>query len=141
MLPIIPKPPITPRQKGAALAVAGTVDLLQIVLLPTLLPGYALDTALDILAAIILIAVCGFKWQFIVAFVLELFPVVDIFPTWTALVLTLSTGARTPGMVQAQRLNVTVSVPPPVPPDAGKGVVDVEAMAVPPVQPRTLSGE
>jgi hypothetical protein len=44
-------------------------------------------------------------------------------------------------MVQAQRLNVTVSVPPPVPTDAGQGVVDVEAMAVPPVQPRTLSGE
>jgi len=36
-----------------------------------------------------LIAVCGFKWQFLVAFIVELFPVVDIFPTWTALVLTL----------------------------------------------------
>ena len=89
MLPVIQKPPLTRSQKRAAIAVAAVIDFLQITLLPALLPGYLLDDVLDVIAAIILVAICGFKWQFMLAFAMELLPIVDIFPTWTAVVLTL----------------------------------------------------
>ena len=133
MLPIIPKPPITPRQKGVALAVAGTIDLIQIVFFPLFGVIEPFEVALDVVAAAILVAVCGFKWQFAVAFTLELFPVVDIFPTWTALVLTLPSAARVPvtpgqpGDVQAHAPRAVAA--------SDRGIVDVEAVAVPPVQP------
>ena len=90
MVPIfIKKPPITHRQKALALAIAGAVDILQIAVFPMLLPGYALDDALDVIAAIVFVAICGFKWQFFAVFILELVPGLDLFPTWTALAMTL----------------------------------------------------
>jgi hypothetical protein len=143
MLPVIPKPPITRGQKRLALAVAGTVDLLQIALLPLLGLGYALDDALDVLAVFVLMGVCGFKWQFVAAFLLELVPVVDIFPTWTALALTLPTGDRvvtSPGTgpprlevasVQVENTEAESQVS-----SAVEG--DVEGVVVPPVQPPPL---
>src|ERR1051326_8308244 len=110
MLPIISKPPITRAQKRTAILIAGTVDFLQVMALPALGFGYIFDDFLDIVAAILLIATCGFKWQFILAFLIELAPVVDIFPTWTALVLTLPVQAAE-SQVQVPRL-----APPPLPP-------------------------
>ena len=133
MLPIIPKPPITHRQKAAALAVAGAIDLIQIVFLPLFGVVEPLEMALDVVAALILVAVCGFKWQFAAAFTLELFPVVDIFPTWTALVLTLPSAARVP--VAPGQPGAVMARPPRVTAAADRGIVDVEAVAVPPVQP------
>jgi hypothetical protein len=138
MVPIIPKPLISRRRKRAALAVAGAVDLLQIALLPALLPGYLLDDALDVIAAIVLTVICGFKWQFVVAFGLELVPVMDVFPTWTAMVLTLpSANPSAPAEVQ-----VSASVPPAqgrVSERGGQGTVDVEGVIAPPVQSRSLT--
>jgi hypothetical protein len=126
MLPVIPKPPITAGQKRVAVAVAMAVDLLQIALLPMLLPGLVLDDVLDVMVAMVLVAVCGFRWQFALAFGLELLPLVNIFPTWTALVLTLQAGPK--GEVKTQAVQPVV----------GKGVVDVEGVLVPPVQRREL---
>ena len=137
MLPIIPKPPITPRQKGVALAVAGAIDLIQIVFFPLFGVIEPFEVALDVVAAAILVAVCGFKWQFAAAFTLELFPLVDIFPTWTAVVLTLPSAARTPGM--PEQTAPTMASFPRTAPSAGKGIVDVEAVAVPPIQPPSPS--
>ncbi len=125
MLPVIPKPPISKSQKRLALAVAGTVDLLQIVLIPSFLAGYAIDDALDVVAAMVLVAICGFKWQFAAAFFLELVPVVDIFPTWTAMVLTLPSRAEDPPQ------NVTAAA---VPPRQNTNIIDVEAVVIPPVK-------
>jgi hypothetical protein len=125
MLPVIPKPPITKAQKKAAILVAGTIDLLQIALIPMFLGGYAIDDALDVIAAMILTAICGFKWQFVAAFFLELVPLVDIFPTWTALVLTL------PSQADNALQNVSAGK---VPPQQRGAVIDVEAVVVPPVR-------
>src|ERR1035437_4922129 len=135
MLPFIPKPPITPRQKAAALAVAGMVDLIQMGGFAFFAEGILspLEDGLDVIAALILTAICGFKWQFVLAFFLELVPVVDIFPTWTALVLTLPSASATPAA--PPQIHVTqVSPPPPQPAPPASGVVDVDAVAVPPVQ-------
>jgi hypothetical protein len=85
----IPKPPLTHRQKAVALRIAGLADLLQILLIPALLPGVAADEVIDVLVAIILSAICGFKWQFVAAFLIELVPGLDLLPTWSAVVLTM----------------------------------------------------
>jgi hypothetical protein len=125
MLPVIPKPPITKGQKRMALAVAGAVDMLQIAVVPLFLAGYAIEDFLDVVAAVILVAICGFKWQFAAGFFLELVPVVNIFPTWTALVLTL------PSHEEPVRQNVTVTS---VPPRQQGDVINVDAVVIPPVK-------
>jgi hypothetical protein len=122
MLPFIRKPPISHRRKAVAVGIAGAIDLIQIVLCPMFLEGAAspFDDALDVIAALILLAVCGFKWQFILAFLLELVPGLDLLPTWTAVVLLIpSTGPEpaesTSPPVDTSRLTVTRI--PPVQPD------------------------
>jgi hypothetical protein len=136
MLPIIPKPPITAAQKRAAVAVAGTIDLLQLVVFPLFGLGVVLDEALDVIAAIVLTAICGFKWQFAVAFALELVPIADLLPTWTAVVLLL--GSTSPTVQASGAVRGGEVVPPPRQPvSAEAGVVDVEAVSVPPVRVQT----
>jgi hypothetical protein len=123
MFTLIQKPAISPRQKAAAVAVAGIVDMLQLALIPALLPGYVLDDVLDILAAVALIAICGFKWQFVVAFLLELVPFFDLLPTWTAVVILLPT-THSEGQLAA---NTNVRQPP-------YPSIEVSAVVVPPVK-------
>ena len=48
-----------------------------------------LDDLADIIAVVALVLIVGFRWQIALAFIAELIPGVAIFPTWTALVLTL----------------------------------------------------
>ena len=74
-----------------ALMVAGFVDFLQIAVFPLFFEGgfSPFDDVLDVMAAISLMAICGFKWQFVVAFFMELVPFLDILPTWTAVALLL----------------------------------------------------
>ncbi len=87
MIPGIRRPPISHQRKAAALMVAGTADFLQIMLLPALGWGYLLDDVIDFATAIVLTAICGFKWQFILAFAIELVPGLDLLPTWSAVAL------------------------------------------------------
>lgn len=91
MFSIIPKPLISRRQKRMALMVSGFVDFLQIAVFPLFFEGgfSPFDDVLDVMAAISLMAICGFKWQFVVAFCMELVPFLDILPTWTAVALLL----------------------------------------------------
>ena len=137
MLNMVPKPPITAAQKRAALAVAATVDLLQVVVFPALLPGYVLDDALDVIAAVTLTAICGFKWQFALAFGMELVPFADLLPTWTAVVLLLGSSSST---VQASSSGPAPNpYNPPAPPRGPHcGVVDVQAIPLRPVVPPPL---
>jgi hypothetical protein len=132
MLPMIPKPAISRRQKAAALVVATAVDLVQMGGFGIFGPGFAspFEDALDVLTAVMLLAICGFKWQFVVAFLVELMPMADLFPTWTALVLTLPTARETAGVPARQARSPEAAEPA----RSGQGVVDVEAVAVPPVR-------
>ena len=129
MLPVIPKPPISARRKRMALAVAASADFLQIMLLPLLGWGYVLDDFIDVVTALILVGVCGFKWQFILAFMLELVPGLDLLPTWTAVVLLLP--AR-PDQAAGQRHVVAVQ--------SGQRrqheEIEGEVVVVPPIQAR-----
>jgi hypothetical protein len=76
------------RRIVAARIVAVVADALQIGLLPLFVSG-ALSTVndvLDVVVAAVLIALVGWHWAFIPAFLSELVPVFDLVPTWTAAV-------------------------------------------------------
>lgn len=96
------------RRKFVALAVAGAVDLCQIVLLPFFFQGAAspFDWVLDLGAVAVLTAILGFKWRLALALVVELVPGLDLFPTWTALMLSLpSSPAAERGVIDVENLN------------------------------------
>ncbi len=74
-----------------ALFIAGVSDLAQGVFFPAFIEGAAspFELALDALTALAILMVGGFEWRLAIALVAELVPGVDLFPTWTAVVLTL----------------------------------------------------
>ncbi|MGN6368838.1 MAG: hypothetical protein ACTHN5_11315 [Phycisphaerae bacterium] len=123
MIPGIRKPPISQQRKAAALIVAGIADFLQIMLLPALGFGYVLDDAIDFATAILLTAICGFKWQFVLAFMFELIPGFDLLPTWSAVALLIPSSPNT----------VIVAGPPQPPPRYP--VLEGKAVVIPPIQP------
>ena len=128
MVPGIRKPPISHRRKATALMVAGIADFAQIMLLPALGFGYVLDDVIDILTAIILTAICGFKWQFVFAFGVELIPGLDLLPTWSAVAL-LIPSIPTDTLHSTQPAAVNASKYP---------VIEVTGIAIPPVQAQPL---
>jgi hypothetical protein len=83
--------PVSNKRKGIALAVAGVADIVQIVLFPMFVEGALspFEDALDIAVAIALLVILGFRWRLAFAFALELVPGADLFPTWTAVVLSV----------------------------------------------------
>jgi hypothetical protein len=82
----------------AARALALVVDLGQIVLLPAFLPAVASPVAdvVDVAAAVALILLVGWHWAFLPTFLVELVPVVDVVPTWTAAVFLATRGRAAP---------------------------------------------
>jgi hypothetical protein len=87
----VPVPALSRTKKRVALAIAAAADLAQIFLLPLFGEGALspLDDALDLLTAVALVGILGFRWQTALAFALELVPGVALFPSWTAMVATL----------------------------------------------------
>jgi hypothetical protein len=74
-----------------ALFIAGASDLAQGVFFPAFVEGAAspFDVALDGATALAILLVVGFEWRLAIALAVELVPAVDLFPTWTAVVLSL----------------------------------------------------
>ncbi len=67
-----------------AMTIAVVADLLPWLLGPF---GWAfLDEVIDVVAAVLLARTIGFHWLLLPSFVVELVPVVDMLPTWTACV-------------------------------------------------------
>ncbi len=105
---------ITPAQVRTARLVAAAADLLQIVLLPAFFPASVSPAAnvIDVAVALVLLRLLGWHWAFLPTFVLELLPLVDLVPTWTAAVFLVTRGgARTAAAPQ-----VIVEPPPRVEP-------------------------
>lgn len=104
--------PVSRKRKLLALGIAGLTDIVQIAFLPLFVEGAAspLEVALDIMTALSLFVVLGFKWRFLLGLVVELIPGLDLFPTWAALVLSLPSEPA-PGAERPMK-NVT-----PLPPD------------------------
>jgi hypothetical protein len=104
-------PPITRRRMILALFIAAAADGLQFLLGP--LGWVGIDQAIDCVAMILISWVIGFHILLLPTFVIELVPVWEDLPTWTA-----CTAA-----VIALRKREQRPVPPPTPPD--KPVIDV----------------
>jgi len=82
---------ISKKRKLVALLIAGAADLLQGVLFPLFIEGAfsPFDWAVDIVTAAALLFTVGLKARLALAFTTELIPGLDLFPTWTALILSL----------------------------------------------------
>jgi hypothetical protein len=80
---------LTPRRVRAARVLGVVADAVQLGLLPLFAPGWVspLNDALDLAVAIGMIALVGWHWAFLPAFVSELVPIWDLVPSWTAAVL------------------------------------------------------
>jgi hypothetical protein len=81
-----------------ALAVAVLADTIQFLLLPLFSEGVLspFEDALDVAVALAMVALLGRHWAFLPAFVAELVPGVDLFPTWTAAVAFVAWRGRLP---------------------------------------------
>ena len=77
-------PFLTPARIRTAYVLAGSVDLLQLVLGPF---GWAFaDEILDVVAMALLWRILGFHPLLLPTFALEIVPLADMLPTWTACV-------------------------------------------------------
>lgn len=120
---------LTPQTVRVARIVATAADLLQVLLLPAFFPGAfsIANDVIDVLVAAVLLRIVGWHWSFVPTFVVELVPIVDLVPTWTAAVFLATRGQAMPGPKET--------------------VVDVTAYPVPPrlpgdpQSPRGSSGE
>jgi|SRR5882672_4861275 len=77
----------TPEHRLAWL-VAMAADTIQIVGFPLFVEGAVspADSALDLVAGVILVRLLGWHWAFLPSLAAELIPGMDLFPTWTAAV-------------------------------------------------------
>jgi hypothetical protein len=84
---------VTPGRKKAALVIAGLADLVQLGFFPVFGEGVLSipDDVLDVVIAVVLFALLGFKLRILLALAIELVPGVALFPSWTAVVATLPT--------------------------------------------------
>jgi hypothetical protein len=101
---------LTPERVRAARAIALVADLAQIAVFPAFSEGILspLNDAVDAIVAIVLVRTIGWHWALLPTVVSELIPVWDIFPTWSAAVWFVTSGATTPPVPP---------VPPAAPPD------------------------
>lgn len=84
------------RRKRWARVIAVAADSLEIIIFPAFFPGILspLNGVLDVLVAIVMVALLGWHVAFIPTFLAELIPAVGLFPTWTVAVFYVT--RRTP---------------------------------------------
>ncbi len=84
------------RRHLAALAIAVAADALQIGLLPLFMGGASApwNDALDLAVGAAMLALLGWHAAFLPAFLSELVPLLDLFPTWTAAAVFVITRKR-----------------------------------------------
>jgi hypothetical protein len=94
----IQRPQLTRKMRRIAMFVALASDFIQIVGFPVFFEGALspFDDILDVVTAVVLLILCGPRWQFALAFVLELVPGLSLFPTWTTFVLALPVAPDNP---------------------------------------------
>lgn len=90
---------VTARRRNVALTVAALADAVQLGMFPAFVEGALSipDDALDAVVVAVLLATLGFRWRLLAALAVELVPGAALFPTWTALVLSVpidATSAR-----------------------------------------------
>jgi hypothetical protein len=86
--------PISPRQVKIVRAIAAFVDVLQFAIFPLMFEGLLspVNTAVDVLMALVFTLMIGWHWALIPTFISELVPFMDLVPTWTAAVFLATQG-------------------------------------------------
>jgi len=94
---------VDPKRKKIALAIAAIADMVQMGAFPVFAEGALSipDDALDAAVAILLVVTLGFRWRLLLSLALELVPGLTLFPTWTAVVLSLPVHAPAPALPAA----------------------------------------
>ncbi len=89
---------VSPRRKKLALVIAGLADAIQLIFWPLFGGGAPepSEDALDAVIAIVLLFILGFNWRLGAAFLAELVPGLDLFPTWSAVVLSIPAESAQP---------------------------------------------
>lgn len=103
-----------PRRILAARVIAVLADAIQLGFMPLFAGGApeVFDAVLDLVVGIAMIALCGFHWAFVPAFIAEMLPAIDLAPTWTiAVLLATRRKGQAGGPVAAERID-----PPRLPP-------------------------
>lgn len=115
---LLTAPILTRRRIAFALVLAGLADALQIVLGPA--GWFFFDEIIDVIAMAAMILLVGFHPLLLPTFLIEIVPVVDMLPTWTACVGVVV-------MLRKRQQGHAASTPPPVPADANGSskVIDV----------------
>jgi hypothetical protein len=87
--------PVSKKRRAVAMCIALAADAIQVVLWPVFAEGAAspFDDALDAVVAIALWLTLGMSWRLAGALALELVPGANLFPTWTAVILTFPSEA------------------------------------------------
>jgi hypothetical protein len=77
---------MNPRRIRVARAIAIAADALQLIFFPAFGGGWVspLSDVVDVLVALILVALVGWHWAFLPSFIAEIVPGLDLVPTWTA---------------------------------------------------------
>lgn len=87
--------PLSSRQIKIVRAIAALVDLLQFAIFPLMFEGLLspVNTAVDIVMAVVFTVMIGWHWALVPTFVSELVPFLDLVPTWTAAVFLATRGS------------------------------------------------
>lgn len=115
---LLTAPVLTRRRIALALVLAGLADALQIALGPV--GWFLFDEIIDVLAMVALTLLIGFHPLFLPTFIVEIVPIVDMLPTWTACVGVV--------VMLRKRQSNQATAPTPSTPANGKGssnVIDV----------------
>jgi hypothetical protein len=141
---------ISPKRKYLALLLAGVVDVIQFTVLAPSTGAGAMSPVqwgVDIATTILLVAILGWNWRLLAAFVFELIPAVALFPTWSALILTIT--ALTPGEERsdaapapavAEGSPPSPGLPSPVPPPDFAAPSGLAVTPTPPGEPEKFPG-
>ena len=111
-------PILTRRRIALALVLVALADALQIILGPA--GWFFFDEIIDVLTMIAMTLLVGFHPLLLPTFIIEIVPVVDMLPTWTAC-------AAAVVMLRRRQQSHAASTPPPMPADANGSskIIDV----------------
>jgi hypothetical protein len=89
--------PLTTRQIQIVRGIAAFVDVLQFAIFPLMFQGLLspVNTAVDVIMAVVFCLMIGWHWALVPTFISELVPFMDLVPTWTAAVFLATHGRDT----------------------------------------------
>jgi len=89
---------LSPGRVRAARILAVAADLAQIALLPAVFPLSItpINNVIDVAVGLALVALVGWHWALLPAFVAEMIPLVEVVPTWTVAVFIATRGRAAP---------------------------------------------